>query len=324
MNGTIPDNDVVRTVVELACRAPSVHNSQPWRWRYAGGRLDLYADPARMLAAADPRGRQLLISCGAALAHLTVAASALRWRTHVTLLPDGADPRLVASIGFSHDAKPQSHDFDLLAAIRRRRTDRTAFARMPGNPILPELLRAAAGTDASVTVLSDDTRTVLAEATALGSGVRRYDSSYQAELHWWSGHRFEGEGIPESALATRAEQAKVAVGRAFPEPRSRTGTEDGPEDESTVLLLGTPGDEGTDWIRCGQAMSAVMLEATVQRLATCPLTHLTEIDASRDLLRSLARDAGVPQLLIRVGTATRPAPLNDTPRRPLTQVLDFA
>lgn len=328
---TIPDRDVVRTVVDLACRAPSVHNSQPWRWRYRDGRLDLCADPARMLAATDPRGRQLLMSCGAALGHLAVAAAALRWRTHVDLLPErsgsarssDAAPHLVASIDFSHDGKPQSHDFDLLAAIRRRRTDRTAFAPLPGNPILRDLLCTAAGDDAAVTALPVGARAVLAEATALGSGVRRYDSSYQAELHWWAGHRLEGEGIPESALATRAQQARVPVGRVFPEPRGRTGTDDGADDESTVLLLGTPGDTDTDWIRCGRALSAVTLEATVQRLATCPLTHLTEINASRDLLRSLAPEGGVPQLLIRVGVATHPTALNDTPRRALTQVLDL-
>ena len=94
MDAIIPDTDVVRTAVELACRAPSVHNSQPWLWRYDAGRLDLHADPSRLLVAADPRGRQLLISCGAALHHLTVALTALRWHTHITLLPDPAHPDL--------------------------------------------------------------------------------------------------------------------------------------------------------------------------------------------------------------------------------------
>ncbi|GAA4490627.1 NAD(P)H nitroreductase [Rhodococcus olei] len=324
MDATIPDTDVVRTIVDLACRAPSVHNSQPWHWRYEGGRLELHSDPARLLAAADPRGRQLLISCGAALGHLTVASTALRWRTHIDLLPDPARPHLVASIRFSRDARPRSHDFDLLAAIRRRRTDRTAFAPLPDNPILTELLRSAVGSDVVLTVLPADARPTLAEATALSSAARRYDSSYQAELHWWSGHSFDVEGIPESALATRAQRAKVPMGREFPDPHTRMGADDGPADASTVLVLSTPGDTAADWIRCGQALSAVALEATVQRLATCPLTHLTDIEASRDLIRVLAPRAGVPQLLVRVGVATHPAPLNDTPRRPVAQVLSFS
>lgn len=323
MDALIPDTDVVRTAVDLACRAPSVHNSQPWQWRYDAGRLDLYADPTRLLVAADPRGRQLLISCGAALHHLTVAMTSLRWRTHVRLLPDPLAPRLVASVTFSRDARPQSHDFDLLAAIRRRSTDRTPFEPLPANPLLPELLRTAAGTDATLTVLGEDTRPALAAATEMSAAVRRYDASYQAELHWWAGHGFDTEGIPDTALASRAERERVPVGRAFPDSHAVASAEPGPSDQSTVMVLSTPGDSPTDWIRCGEAMSAVTLEATVQRLATCPLTHLTDIERSRDTIRALAPGAGVPQLLLRVGTSTHPAPLNITPRRPVAQVLTF-
>lgn len=326
MDALIPDSDVVRTAVTLACRAPSVHNSQPWRWAYERGRLDLVADPRRLLVSADPRGRQLLISCGAALHHLTVAMTSLRWRSHVELLPDPGRPRLVASVRFSRDARPQSHEFDLLAAIRRRRTDRAPFAALPDNPLLPDLLRAAAGSDATVTVLPSDARPTLVEATELSSAARRYDASYQAELHWWAGHESANEGIPESALVPRAERERVPVGRSFPEPYGAQPpdvTGDGEVDESTVLLLSTPTDRPVDWVRSGEALSAVSLEATVQRLATCPLTHLTDIEGSRAAIRALAPDAGVPQLLLRVGTATRPAPLNDTPRRPVSEVLDF-
>lgn len=329
MDATIPDTDVVRTAVDLACRAPSVHNSQPWRWRYDAGRLDLFSDPSRLLIAADPRGRQLLISCGAALHHLTVAMTSLRWRTHVDLLPDRGRPQLVASMRFSRDATPRSHDFDLLAAIRRRRTDRTAFGPLPAHALLPELFRTAADDGVTVTVLPDSARPTLAAATELSSAVRRYDASYQAELHWWAGHRFETQGIPESALATAAERARVSVGRAFPEPRRQPAdtapdAADAPDDGSTVLMLGTPGDGPVDWIRSGRSLSAITLEATVARLATCPLTHLTDVDRSREVIRELAPAAGIPQLLIRVGTPTHPAPMNDTPRRPVAQVLTIA
>ncbi|MFF0814609.1 Acg family FMN-binding oxidoreductase [Rhodococcus sp. NPDC003318] len=331
MDATIPDTDVVRTAVDLACRAPSVHNSQPWQWRYDAGRLDLYADPARLLVAADPRGRQLLISCGAALHHLTVAMASLRWRTHIDLLPRADGSRQVASVRFTRDAQPRSHDFDLLAAIRRRRTDRTAFSPLP-DPLTAERLRAAAGAGVTVTVLPEDARPALVEATELSSAVRRYDASYQAELRWWAGHDFDTDGIPDSALATANERAMVSVGRAFPDPftprpsAAPTVVETGADraDASTVLMLGTPGDEPADWIRCGQALSAITLEATIARLATCTLTHLTDVDRSREVIRELAPDAGVPQLLIRVGTPTHPAPMNDTPRRSVSQVLTFA
>ncbi|MFD4293553.1 Acg family FMN-binding oxidoreductase [Rhodococcus sp. NPDC058505] len=322
MDALIPDTEVVRTAVDLACRAPSVHNSQPWRWRYDAGRLELSADPARLLVAADPRGRQLMISCGAALQHLTVALTALRWQTHIDLFPDPARPQLVAAMRFANNARPQSHDFDLLAAIRRRRTDRTAFAPLPDTPLLRNLL-GAAGAEVTVTFLGADARPVLAEATASSLAARRYDASYQAELRWWAGHIRDGDGIPEAALATRTERQRVPVGRRFPDPHGATRTDDGPDDESTVLVLSTTADDAAAWLRCGRALSAIALEATVQRLATCPLTHLTDIDRSRDIVRTLIPGAEVPQLLLRVGIPTRPTPLNDTPRRPIVEVLTF-
>ena len=82
-----PDPPVVEMMVELACRAPSVHNSQPWKWSYADGYVDLHTDRTRLLSTIDPTGRQLTISCGAALDHLEKAATTFKWATEVELLP---------------------------------------------------------------------------------------------------------------------------------------------------------------------------------------------------------------------------------------------
>ena len=54
-------------VVAAAVWAPSVHNTQPWWFSASGREISLYADAGRQLAVADPRGREMLISCGAAL-----------------------------------------------------------------------------------------------------------------------------------------------------------------------------------------------------------------------------------------------------------------
>ena len=75
---TVAD-EALRAVVELACLAPSIHNTQPWTWRLRDGLLELHADATRRLPAADPTSRSLVISCGAALHHARVAARALGW-----------------------------------------------------------------------------------------------------------------------------------------------------------------------------------------------------------------------------------------------------
>ncbi len=64
----IPDEVTLRRTLESAVRAPSVYNSQPWRWRIStADGVDLFADPDRHLMAIDLDGRDLLLSCGAAL-----------------------------------------------------------------------------------------------------------------------------------------------------------------------------------------------------------------------------------------------------------------
>src|SRR5678815_5003933 len=87
---------VLRRIIELACRAPSVHNTQPWRWRIRGAELELHADRSRQLQVGDPQGRNLVISCGAALHHAQVAAGALGWEARVDRVPFGTASTLLA------------------------------------------------------------------------------------------------------------------------------------------------------------------------------------------------------------------------------------
>ena len=88
----------LRLIVAGALRAPSVHNTQPWRWHATSRTLELHADRSRGLPATDPEGRNLVISCGAALHHAQVVARALGWATHVDRHPDPDDPDLLARL----------------------------------------------------------------------------------------------------------------------------------------------------------------------------------------------------------------------------------
>ncbi|CAG7618972.1 hypothetical protein SIM91_18530 [Rhodococcus opacus] len=321
MQPTVPDDDLIRTAVDLACRAPSVHNTQPWRWRYDGGVLDLCADPGRRLAATDFPGRQLVISCGAALHHLSTATTALGWSTDIRRLPDRASPNHLAQIRFHHRTRaPKPHDLDLLTAIRRRYSDRRPFDPVDPNSPLPvslkDMLRQYS---VRLTVLPRSTRPTLATATELTGASRQFDVAYQTELYWWAGHSQPDDGIPLEALATANDQAQVDIGRRFP-----IGSDSGSilhPDQATILLLSTNGDDRGSWLRAGQALSHVLLEATATGHATCPLTHMTEFAPSRNLIGTLLPDAGLPQALIRIGSTNDKQPPRQTPRRPIESIL---
>ncbi|WP_319436713.1 nitroreductase family protein [Mycobacterium sp. RTGN5] len=130
MSSQFPDADTVRTVLTLAARAPSVHNSQPWRWRVGPDGLHLYADPSRQLPKTDPDRRDLLASCGAALHHCAVALAALGWQAQIRRFPNPADRDHLASIEV-HRQRAGDLDITLAAAITRRRTDRRNYSAWP-------------------------------------------------------------------------------------------------------------------------------------------------------------------------------------------------
>ena len=119
-----------RRVVDVARRAPSVHNTQPWTWTIHDDALELHADRTRGLEAADPDGRNLLMSCGTALHHALVAARALGWAPVVDTLPDPRDPDLLARVRLRPAAIP-TDAAESLEAIKVRCTDRRRFTSWP-------------------------------------------------------------------------------------------------------------------------------------------------------------------------------------------------
>jgi hypothetical protein len=325
MPDTLVDTDILRTAVHLACRAPSLHNSQPWQWVADGAGLRLYVDRSRVLPSADKSGREAHIGCGAVLHHLRVAAAAAGCTANVDRFPDPNNLDHLASLDFSPLSLVTDGHRRRANAILHRRTDRLPFAAPREWGSLNPLLRSAVGVGTvHLDVLADDLRPRLAEASRLTESLRLQDSSYHTELNWWTGHFENSDGIPRSSLLSADESDRVDIGRSFPvsahhERRAGLG-----QDRSTVLVLSTDQDTREDAFRCGEALSAVLLECTLAGMATCTLSHLTELQASRHLISALTGREAMPQLVIRVGEApVLGEPPAMTPRRPLRDVLTF-
>ena len=112
------------------------------------------------------------------------------------------------------------------------------------------------------------------------------------------------------------------VGRAFPVTvhPERHGRPD--EDHAGILVLSTDDDSAEAVLRCGEALSAVLLEATMAGLSTCTVTHITEVPEGRDAVASLIGSTAIPQALVRVGLAPAMNPTPPpTPRRAVEDVL---
>ncbi|MFI5717120.1 Acg family FMN-binding oxidoreductase [Nocardia sp. NPDC051750] len=318
----VPDHPTVQAALSLARRAPSVHNTQPWRLVFDGHRLQLYADTYRRLSSADPQGRQLIISCGALLDHIRTAFAAAGWWTEVIRLPDTARDHL-AEIEFAPARDVSDTTRARAAAIDRRYTDRLPMLPpRDWEQVEPVLRTVAAAHEVSVDVLEGSARLRLAAASARSAALREYDPQYLNELHWWAGNDSPADGVPLSALVSAAELAQVGVGRAFPTapPSLRRGEL---TDASQLLVIGSAADGPLQWLRSGEALSAVLLECTAAGLTTCPLTHITEIPVSRRAIANLVPGPAEPQVVVRVGTAPATAAQPPTPRRPVGDFLDL-
>ncbi|MFC9555303.1 Acg family FMN-binding oxidoreductase [Rhodococcus sp. NPDC056960] len=284
--------------------------------------LQLFSDPDRLLPATDAFGRQMVISCGAALNHLEYAFESNLWRPVIHRLPHSADRELLAKIGFAPESSSSDVAVRMTSAIERRRTDRLPLQAPPEwKATLEHLVRIAARAGAELEDLGERSRPALEDVSRRMTGLRHDDPTYQAELRWWSGRGLFPDGVPEQARPSSRQQHSVHLSREFP-PGS-AGTPDGSpsEDRAAILLLSTSSDSRLDWLRSGEALSAVLLACTDRGLATCPVTHLTERAPSRTLLRELSAADNLPQVLIRVGVGARAGEPAPTPRRPLSEVL---
>jgi nitroreductase len=319
------DRTTARAVIALANRAPSVHNSQPWRWRVTPSSIHLFADPARALPATDPEGRDLRLSCGAALHHLRVALLAAGLGSTVHRLPDPADPLHLAEVE-TISGRPSPDDLALARAIENRRTDRRVFSSWPvPSQMLTELVRVAAAEGALLTVLDRESdRYAVARLTEHAAVEQALAPGLDRETAEWTG-RSQGarHGVPSANVP--AEPAGTVPVRRFAggeQEQSLLGTH---ESDGTVLaLFSTPGDGPLDQVRAGEALSAVLLAATRYGLATDPISQPLEVAATRAQLQTVVLGgSAAPQVLLRLGWAPMSTvPVPQTGRRPLADTID--
>ena len=320
MTDITPDFAVIQDAVQLACRAPSLHNSQPWRWVAGGPTLHLFADLTRVMTAADPEGREIYLSCGTALDHLLS-----RWLQQVGKRPCSDSPIRTTRSTWQHWISARRYRGSPRAARRaraigRRFTDRRPY-KAPANWANFEVLlrQIVIPYHVMFDIVLDDARPSLADASRLTETIRANDPSYAAELSWWTSPFAPSGGLPQAASTAAA----VDVRRTFPgtdQHRHRAGS-----DHSKIVVLSTHHEDARlDVLRCGEVLSAVLLECTTAGLAPCTFTHMTELAPCREIVRGLIGQRGMPQLLIRIGQA----PVGDAehgtpPRKALTDVLEF-
>jgi hypothetical protein len=319
-----PAAQVLTRAAMTAGAAPSVFNTQPWRWRVVGDVVELRADRTRQLAAADPDGRLLTVSCGAALHHLRTALAGAGWQCEVVRRPDPAQPDLLAQVRLVGQAAVDPIAVRRQQAIALRRTDRRPFAdvEVPTSG-LDALRDAAEGEGAHLHLLHSDEMITLASLAGEAAAVESADPRYRAELAAWTSRpETAGDGVPAETAADRTPRTVPA--RDFI-PGVVAVASDQPADRfARYAVLFSDTDDPAAWLVAGEALSAVLLTATIERLAVSPISDIVEVPATRHRLRGLLGGIGYPALGLRIGMPGAASAPADTPRRGTAEAIEQA
>lgn len=303
--------------------APSVHNTQPWRWRVLPDRLELHVETDRRLPATDPDNRLLILSCGTALHHARTALTAEGWTAHVVRMPDPADPDLLAVVAGAEPAPASAEAMRLVQCMRVRHTDR----RPVSDQAVPDgtLLEIAAATEAEgirLHLLDSHQVLDLAAAASRAESAEADDPQVLAELAYWTGRTGPaGAGITTEVLPDRPAETTVP-GRDF----GRAGTlpiGSGHDHAARYAVLYGDDDEPASWLHAGEGLSAGWLAATRLGVSLVPLSGVVEVASTRAALRQALDHLGYPYLVLRLGIADPDhAGPPHTPRIPAAQVID--
>jgi nitroreductase len=307
-------------LIATAARAPSIHNSQPWRFRVGTDAVELWADPGRRTLD-DVIGREMLISCGAALFGLRLAVRSLGHLPVVDLLPDPSQLRLLARVRVATGARvvPLNElERRMLGAVPHRHTHRGPFLAEPLPPGLLAGLQNDALTEGATLALVGEGLPVDRLARLAAAARRaRLDEDAQAEIRRWTRppQRPAPDGVPATALVAGASEAEPGrlPQRDFSLGRDVGLLPGGGAPPAATAVLVTPGDRRPDWLHAGQALQRLLLHAASAWVFASLYTQPLENPLTRELIRDQLRLPGDPQMLLQFGRAASTA---STPRRP--------
>jgi len=310
-------------LIATAARAPSVHNTQPWRFRVGEYAIELHADVGRKLRV-DPLGREMLISCGAALFGLRLAVRSLGYLPVVELLPDPAQLRLLARVRLGATEAITARERQMLEALPHRHTHRGPFAPGPLPAGLVPGLQHDALAEGAELVLLDQAIAYQKLADIADAVSRRQDLDpvARAEVRRWSRDPADPahDGVPAHTFPAGAgrgpgqlPQRDFDLGRGLGfQPAS------GPPPAATAVLI-TRGDGRADWLRAGQALHRLLAHAAGSWVFASLHTQPLEADAIRALIQRCLALPGAPQMLLQLGLAHA---AHATARRPPADLME--
>ncbi len=314
--------DELRRVLAAGALAPSVHNTQPWRFVLTSSGIEVHADGGRALNRQDPDHRELVISCGAAVMNMRVAAAAIGRRLVVDVLPDTATPSHLATLRFGAYQPAPLDEAKLYEAVARRHTYRRSFRTprpdTPHDALIAELRAVAAAEGAEMAAVAEPQRRGVLHLVRSANRTLGQDVDYLRELRTWTRTQdWASDGVSVTAFGSMPQIDDPPL-RDFGLGHPWIGRSLERFLPEEWVVFATDADDVESWLRAGQAIERALLVMTLHGWAASFLTQPIEVASVREELRHHLELTGYPQVVLRIGTATPPPTAG---RRPLEEVV---
>jgi nitroreductase len=314
--------DAIDGLLATAARAPSILNSQPWLFTVSADTIELSADPRRRLRA-DLTGREMAISCGAALFGLRLGIRALGYQPVVSLMPSAERPGVLARVKLGERALITAAERSLLQALPHRHTHRGGY--LPGplpQGLLIGLQHDAVAEQATLALIDRPVAfQQLAGIMARSANVLNADARSIADVMSWVRlpERGRRDGVPAAAIASSSAQRTGGLAqRDLDLGRGIAGLDtDGAPPAATAILL-TSADTKADWLRAGQALHRLLAHAASRWVFATLYSQPFESAPVRAMIRSALGLSGAPHLVLQFGLARATRP---TARRPAAEMV---
>ncbi|MFH1353819.1 MAG: hypothetical protein ABIH36_00865 [bacterium] len=316
-------------VIPSAILAASAHNTQPWKFKVGDNYVDIFVDWDRHLKVSDPTLRQLYISIGCAAANILIAARYWEHQTQVTYFPEGEskDKPAARITCLKTEGTVDNRTAALFTAIESRRTDRHIYDSQPltneERAVLP-----TASSNAVILVEDKDKIEQIASLTEESTFRTLSRRDFKGELSHWvrNNWTYQHDGMPGYAMGVPAPLSllsPIMVRLAPIHKQEGPKTREQMNSSSAVAVIVSKTDTLTDWIKAGQNLEQVWLEATAAHLSAAPL--VAAIEAGQDTRAKLQEILGIslyPHSIIRIGH-TEHKPLRSSPRRTIEECLVY-
>lgn len=314
-----------RFLLQYAVLAPSTRNTQPWEFKLRDDILELRADRTREIAAVDTRGRELIMSCGAALFTLRVALERFDCAARISLFPNFDDADCLARLEMMPDKSVPRELRQFFPAIQSRHTQRMPFdGRKLPDELVQQLEQDASAEHVELHIVENETdKKVMAKLVAEGDMQQARSGTFRMQMAslFRSNFSNRSDGMPGYSHGMGWLRSLLMPSLI---KQGGWGEDIASDDFMAVVyapclvILATDKDSPRAWLATGQALARILLRACNSGVSASFLGQAIEVAELRSKLKQLMPSNTQPQLMLRMGYG---AEAQATPRRSVRNVL---